>query len=119
MKEISYIHSEAYPAGELKHGPLALIQDTVPSVVIAVDDEFLMQNLSTIAEVQARKGKIIAIANEVLDQAEHTILIPRTHSLLAPFLVTVVMQLLSYRTAHSLGREIDKPRNLAKSVTVK
>lgn len=119
MKEISYIHSEAYPAGELKHGPLALIQDVVPSVVIAVDDEFLAQNLSSIAEVQARKWTIIAIANEKIDQAEHTIVIPRTHSLLAPFLVTAVMQLLSYTTAHALGREIDKPRNLAKSVTVK
>lgn len=119
MKEISYIHSEAYPAGELKHGPLALIQDVVPSVVIAVDDEFLAQNLSSISEVQARKGSIVAIANDNIVQAEHTIIIPRTHSLLSPFLVTIVMQLLSYKTAHILGREIDKPRNLAKSVTVK
>ena len=119
MKEISYIHSEAYPAGELKHGPLALIQSTTPSCLITLDDEFFSQNISSLAEVQARKGTIIAIANDQLPQAEYTIVIPRTHSLLAPFLVTIAMQLLSYQTAYSLGREIDKPRNLAKSVTVK
>ncbi len=119
MKEISYIHSEAYPAGELKHGPLALIQNTVPSVIIAVDDEFLQQNLSSIAEIQARKWTIVALAHEPLPNVEHTLIIPRTHSLLIPFLTSVTMQLLSYKTAHALQREIDKPRNLAKSVTVK
>jgi glucosamine--fructose-6-phosphate aminotransferase (isomerizing) len=119
MNEISYIHSEAYAAGELKHGPLALIQSNVPSVVIAVDDEFLGANCSSLAEVQARKGTIVAIANEQIPQAEYTIMIPRTHSLLAPILTTIVMQLLSYQTAYKLEREIDKPRNLAKSVTVK
>jgi len=119
MKEISYIHSEAYPAGELKHGPLALIQNTVPSVIIAVDDEFLQQNLSSIAEIQARKWTIVALAHEPLPNVEHTLIIPRIHSLLIPFLTTITMQLLSYKTAHVLQREIDKPRNLAKSVTVK
>jgi glucosamine--fructose-6-phosphate aminotransferase (isomerizing) len=119
MKEISYIHAEAYPAWELKHGPLALIQDTVPSIMIAIDDEFLSQNISSISEIQARKGTVIAIANDIIPQAEYTIVIPRTHSFLAPFLVTIVMQLLSYHTAHGLNRNIDKPRNLAKSVTVK
>ncbi len=119
MKEISYIHSEAYPAGELKHGPLALIQNTVPSVIIAVDDEFLQQNLSSIAEIQARKWTIVALAHEPLPNVEHMLIIPRTHSLLIPFLTSVTMQLLSYKTAHALQREIDKPRNLAKSVTVK
>jgi glucosamine--fructose-6-phosphate aminotransferase (isomerizing) len=119
MKEISYIHSEAYPAGELKHGPLALIQDDVPSMVICIDDEFYHHNISSIAEVQARKGPILAISNKPLDQAERTICIPHTHSYLAPFLTTIVLQLLSYYTALHLGRDIDKPRNLAKSVTVK
>ena len=119
MKEISYIHSEAYPAGELKHGPLALIQDDVPSIVICIDDEFYHHNISSIAEVQARKGPILAISNKLLDQAERTICIPYTHSYLAPFLTTIVLQLLSYYTALHLGRDIDKPRNLAKSVTVK
>jgi glutamine---fructose-6-phosphate transaminase (isomerizing) len=119
MKEISYIHSEAYPAGELKHGPLALIEETVPSIVICVDDEFKAHNLSSIAEVQARKGKIFAISNEDIPNANWNFIIPETHSLLAPFLSTIVTQLLSFHTANALGREIDKPRNLAKSVTVK
>jgi glucosamine--fructose-6-phosphate aminotransferase (isomerizing) len=119
MKEISYIHSEAYPAGELKHGPLALIEEKVPSIVICVDDEFKAHNLSSIAEVQARKGKIFAISNEKIPNADWNFIIPETHSLLAPFLTTIVTQLLSFHTANALGREIDKPRNLAKSVTVK
>lgn len=119
IKEISYIHAESYPSGELKHGPLALMSDQVPTVVIAVDDPLFAMNSSTIAEVQARKGQVIAIANDPIASAEWTIVIPRTHYLLAPFLTTIVMQLLAYHTAYALGREIDKPRNLAKSVTVK
>lgn len=95
------------------------MSDQVPTVVIAVDDPLFAMNSSTIAEVQARKGQVIAIANQVIESAEWTIVIPRTHYLVAPFLTTIVMQLLAYHTAYALGREIDKPRNLAKSVTVK
>lgn len=119
MKEISYIHSESYPAGELKHGPLALIDETIPSVVLIPHDEHEDHNISSISEIQARKGKILAISNKPLAQADRNIIIPETTSYLTPFLTTIVVQLLSYHTAHYLGREIDKPRNLAKSVTVK
>ncbi len=119
MKEISYIHSEAYPAGELKHGPLALIDERMPCVCIAVDDELFQQNLSSISEVQARKGKVLAISNKPISQADRNIIIPQTHPLLMPCLTTIVTQLLAYHTADILGRDIDKPRNLAKSVTVK
>ncbi len=119
MKEISYIHSEAYPAGELKHGPLALIDERMPCVCIAVDDELFQQNLSSISEIQARKGKVLAISNKPIPQADRNIIIPQTHPLLMPCLTTIVTQLLAYHTADILGRDIDKPRNLAKSVTVK
>lgn len=119
MKEISYIHSEAYPAWELKHWPLALIQDNIPSIILMPDDEFLLSNRSSLAELQARKWPVIAIANDPIPQADYCILVPRTHSLLMPYITTIVLQLLSYHTALTLGRDIDKPRNLAKSVTVK
>lgn len=119
MKETSYIHSEAYPAGELKHGSLALIEENFPCVSLAVNDELFQQNASSISEVQARKWKVLAISNQALSHADRNIVIPETHPLLAPFLTSIVMQLLSYHTALLLGRDIDKPRNLAKSVTVK
>lgn len=119
MKEISYIHSESYPAGELKHGPLALIDEQVPSIILIPHDEHEGHNISSMSEVQARKWKILAISNKTITQAERNIVIPETNSYLAPFLTTIVVQLLAYHTAHHLGREIDKPRNLAKSVTVK
>jgi glutamine---fructose-6-phosphate transaminase (isomerizing) len=119
MKEISYIHSEAYPAGELKHGPLALIDEQVPSVILLPNDEHEAHNISSITEIQARKGKILAISNEPIKQADRNIVVPETHSYLSPFLMTIAVQLLSYHTADILERDIDKPRNLAKSVTVK
>lgn len=119
MKEISYIHSEAYAAGELKHGPLALIDENVPSVILLPNDEHHDHNISSITEIQARKWKILAISNQKIDQADRNIIIPETHSYLSPFLTTIAVQLLSYHTADLLERDIDKPRNLAKSVTVK
>ncbi len=119
MKEISYIHSESYPAGELKHGPLALIDENVPSIILLPNDEHELHNISSITEIQARKGKILAISNKKIDQADWNIIIPETNSYLAPFLTTIAVQLLAYYTADVLGRDIDKPRNLAKSVTVK
>ncbi len=119
MKEISYIHSESYPAGELKHGPLALIDENVPSIILVPNDEHEAHNISSIAEIQARKGKILAISNRKIENADRDIIIPETNSYLSPFLTTIVVQLLAYHTADILGRDIDKPRNLAKSVTVK
>lgn len=118
FKEITYLHSEAYPAGELKHGPLALIDEKIPTIVFVPHDEMVEKNLSTIQEVKARKGKILAISDQDV-QADRHITIPSTIDALYPFLSAVVGQLLSYYTADHLGKDIDKPRNLAKSVTVK
>jgi len=119
LKEISYIHSEAYPAGELKHGSLALIQQDFPSVLIAPDDFLFDQNMSSMEEVQARGGKVLVISNQKVEKANRNIVIPETNKILMPFLTTVVTQLLAYYVAEYLDRDIDKPRNLAKSVTVK
>lgn len=119
MKEISYIHSEAYAAGELKHGSLALITKDFLSIILAPEDFYYEQNISTINEVKARSGVIFAVWTKEVEKADRTIIIPKTHDALYPLLEVVVMQLLSYYTALDLWREIDKPRNLAKSVTVK
>jgi glucosamine--fructose-6-phosphate aminotransferase (isomerizing) len=122
MKEISYIHAEGYPGGELKHGPLALVTAETPVVAIAVKDQTYEKMLGNIGEVSARGAMVIAIGTEgdrELDKyADHVIYIPKVHSLFAPVLVSVVLQLLAYHTANILGCEIDKPRHLAKSVTV-
>jgi glutamine---fructose-6-phosphate transaminase (isomerizing) len=120
LKEISYIHAEAYQAGELKHGPLALINSQMPSVVIVPDDELIAKNVSTIEQIKARGGPVIALtsANIPLGLADATIRVPRTETELEPILLTVPLQLLAYHAASALGRDIDKPRNLAKSVTV-
>lgn len=119
LKEISYIHSESYPAGELKHGPLALIEESVPSILLIPHDEHYEQNLSSMAEIQSRKGKVLTIWDKQVDGADRHIMIPETLPGMYPFLTVVVCQLLSYYIALDLDREIDKPRNLAKSVTVK
>jgi glucosamine--fructose-6-phosphate aminotransferase (isomerizing) len=120
LKEISYIHAEAYQAGELKHGPLALINSEMPSVVIVPDDELIAKNVSTIEQIKARGGPVIALtsANIPTGLADATIRVPRTETELEPILLTIPLQMLAYHAASALGRDIDKPRNLAKSVTV-
>ncbi len=114
LKEITYIHSEAYPAGELKHGPLALISEKFPSIVLNPTDALYDKTASAIHEVEARKGLVFTIG----DGADSTIRIPQTIDILYPFLTVIPCQLIAYYTALKLGRNIDKPRNLAKSVTV-
>jgi glutamine---fructose-6-phosphate transaminase (isomerizing) len=118
LKEISYIHAEAYPASELKHGPLALIEPAVPTVAIVPDDDLLDKNRATLEEIKARSGRILAVAHEKQEKADDTIVVPRNEPELDPVLMGIPLQLLAYHTALALGRDIDKPRNLAKSVTV-
>ncbi|SEP56677.1 glutamine--fructose-6-phosphate transaminase (isomerizing) [Streptomyces radiopugnans] len=118
LKEVSYIHAEAYPASELKHGPLALIEPAVPTVAVLPEDELLEKNRATLEEVRARGGRILAVAHSEQEKADRTIVVPRNEVELDPILMGVPLQLLAYRTALALGRDIDKPRNLAKSVTV-
>ncbi len=122
LKEISYIHAEGYPAAEMKHGPIALIDENMPVVFIAPKDEIYEKIVSNIQEVKARKGKVIAITNygneELSKIVDHCIYIPDTLPLLTPILTVIPLHLLAYYTAKILNRDIDKPRNLAKSVTV-
>lgn len=122
LKEISYIHAEGYPAAEMKHGPIALIDAEMPVVVIATQNEIYEKVLSNVQEVKARKGRLIAIVTEgdtkVKDVAEHIIEIPETEDALVPLLSTIPLQLLSYHIAVLRGCNVDQPRNLAKSVTV-
>jgi glucosamine--fructose-6-phosphate aminotransferase (isomerizing) len=129
LKEISYIHAEGYPAGEMKHGPNALIDETLPVVCIATKDPAdatsvlkYEKTLSNIQEVTARSGRVIAIAIEgdrqIASQVEHTIYIPPAPELLLPILEVVPLQLLAYHIAVRRGCDVDQPRNLAKSVTV-
>jgi glucosamine--fructose-6-phosphate aminotransferase (isomerizing) len=122
MKEISYIHASGHPSAELKHGIIALITPEVPTVVIAPDDSVLEKNISNIEEVKARKGPIIAIGTEGCAKlekvADDTIWIPPCPDYLSPILTSIPLQLLAYHTAVALGCDVDKPRNLAKSVTV-
>lgn len=122
LKEISYIHAEAYPAGEMKHGPIALIDEHLPVVVLATKGPLYEKTLSNIQEVRARGGKVIAIATEGDEEiprlAQDVIYVPEVHPLLAPIVSVVPLQLLAYEIAVLLGRDVDQPRNLAKSVTV-
>ncbi|HEV7974504.1 glutamine--fructose-6-phosphate transaminase (isomerizing) [Amycolatopsis sp.] len=120
LKEISYIHAEAYQAAELKHGPLALIDPSMPSVVIVPDDEVLAKNIGTMEQIKARGGPVIAITNAELPEglADVVIRVPRTEPELEPILFNIPLQIFAHRIAVHLGRDIDKPRNLAKSVTV-
>ncbi|MGW7350797.1 glutamine--fructose-6-phosphate transaminase (isomerizing) [Streptomyces sp. NPDC054784] len=118
LKEVSYIHAEAYPASELKHGPLALIEPAVPTVAILPDDELLDKNRATLEEIKARSGTILALAHSEQEKADHTLAVPRNEPELDPILMGIPLQLFAYHTALALGRDIDKPRNLAKSVTV-
>ncbi|MFI5940167.1 glutamine--fructose-6-phosphate transaminase (isomerizing) [Streptomyces uncialis] len=118
LKEVSYIHAEAYPASELKHGPLALIEPALPTVAIVPDDDLLEKNRAALEEIKARSGRILAVAHQEQEKADRTIVVPKNEDELDPILMGIPLQLLAYHTALALGRDIDKPRNLAKSVTV-
>ena len=122
LKEISYIHAEGYPAAEMKHGPIALIDEDMPVVFIATKDMIYDKVINNMEEVRARKGKIIAIANindeKISQVADHVIYIPETHISLTPILAVIPLQLLAYYIAIKRGCDVDQPRNLAKSVTV-
>ncbi|MFF3734692.1 glutamine--fructose-6-phosphate transaminase (isomerizing) [Streptomyces sp. NPDC002476] len=118
LKEVSYIHAEAYPASELKHGPLALIEPAMPTVAIVPDDDLLEKNRAAMEEIKARSGRILAVAHQPQDKADHTIVVPKNENELDPILMGIPLQLFAYHTALAMGRDIDKPRNLAKSVTV-
>ncbi|MFE9421537.1 glutamine--fructose-6-phosphate transaminase (isomerizing) [Kitasatospora sp. NPDC006697] len=120
LKEISYVHAEAYPASELKHGPLALISPELPTVALVPDDELLDKNLTTLGEIRARAGRVLAIAHTAPDAklANHALLVPKSEPELDPLLLNIPLQLFAYHAAVALQRDVDKPRNLAKSVTV-
>jgi glucosamine--fructose-6-phosphate aminotransferase (isomerizing) len=122
LKEISYIHAEGYPAGEMKHGPISLIDENFPTVAIAPDDSAIDKMISNIQQIKARKGKIISITNKdakkVIDISNDSIIVPKTIPILQPILNIVPLQLFAYYIAKQRGCNIDKPRNLAKSVTV-
>jgi glutamine---fructose-6-phosphate transaminase (isomerizing) len=119
FKEITYLHSEFYPTGELKHWPLALIDDKIPSILFLPNDILFEKNLSSIQEIKARKGQVLVISDQEIDWSDYFIKIPSWIDETYPFITAVVGQLLAYYTADFLNKEIDKPRNLAKSVTVK
>ena len=122
LKEISYIHAEGYPAAEMKHGPIALIDQNMPVVVVATRDSVYSKVLSNVEEVKARRGRVLAIVNDgdsdVARLADHVIEVPETDDMLTPILSVVPLQLLAYHIAVLRGCDVDKPRNLAKSVTV-
>jgi len=122
LKEISYIHAEGYPAAEMKHGPIALIDENMPVVVLATRDGAREKVLNNMQEVRARRGRIIAVATEgdedVPKLADHTLFIPPTYDSLVPLLSVIPLQLLAYHMAVLRGCDVDQPRNLAKSVTV-
>ncbi|PYE55379.1 glutamine--fructose-6-phosphate transaminase (isomerizing) [Deinococcus yavapaiensis] len=122
LKEISYIHAEAYAAGEMKHGPIALIDENLPVVVVATKSFLLEKTVSNIQEVRARKGRVIALVSdgdtEASRHADDVIFVPQADEYVSPVVNVVALQLLSYYTATLLGKDVDKPRNLAKSVTV-
>jgi glucosamine--fructose-6-phosphate aminotransferase (isomerizing) len=120
LKEVSYLHAEAYPASELKHGPLALVGPDLPTVAVVPDDELRDKNISTLGEIKARRGRILVVGHGTLDPrlADDMVEVPKNEPELDPILLSVPLQLLAYHAAVSLGNDVDKPRNLAKSVTV-
>jgi glucosamine--fructose-6-phosphate aminotransferase (isomerizing) len=120
LKEVSYLHAEAYPASELKHGPLALVGPDLPTVAVVPDDELRDKNISTLGEIKARRGRILAVGHGTLDSrlADDMVEVPKNEPELDPILLSVPLQLLAYHAAVTLGNDVDKPRNLAKSVTV-
>ncbi len=122
LKEISYIHAEGYPAAEMKHGPIALVDQNLPVVFVATKDEYHAKIVSNIQEIKARKGKVIAVITEgdeiIPSMADDVFFVPPAHEIVAPLLSVIPMQLLSYYIGIAKGCDVDKPRNLAKSVTV-
>jgi glucosamine--fructose-6-phosphate aminotransferase (isomerizing) len=122
LKEISYIHAEGYPAAEMKHGPIALICEECPSVFLATNGEIFQKTLANIQEIKARKGKVICILTENCDMpddlVDDCVIVPEAHEAIQPILMSIPVQLLSYYIALERGCDVDKPRNLAKSVTV-
>jgi glucosamine--fructose-6-phosphate aminotransferase (isomerizing) len=122
LKEISYIHAEAYPAGEMKHGPIALITEEVPVIVVATQGHTYEKVVSNMQEVRARGAEVVAVATsgdtEIRQHAEHVLTVPFTSEALSAIPATIQMQLLSYHVAKIRGCDVDQPRNLAKSVTV-
>jgi glutamine---fructose-6-phosphate transaminase (isomerizing) len=122
LKEISYIHAEGYPAAEMKHGPIALVDESLPVVFVATKDSYHEKVISNMQEIKARKGKVIAVINEGDEHsrslADDVIVVPEADEILAPMLSVVPMQLLAYYVGIAKGLDVDKPRNLAKSVTV-
>jgi glucosamine--fructose-6-phosphate aminotransferase (isomerizing) len=122
LKEISYIHAEGYPAAEMKHGPIALVDENLPVLFIATQDAYYEKIVSNIQEIKARKGKVIAVVTEgdtlISGMADHVLEVPAVDELLAPLLSVLPTQLLSYYIGVLRGLDVDKPRNLAKSVTV-
>jgi glucosamine--fructose-6-phosphate aminotransferase (isomerizing) len=122
LKEISYIHAEGYPAGEMKHGPIALIDKTMPVVVIAPRDPWHQKMISQIEQAKARGGKVVAVATEgdslIQTLADHVLWVPETPWLLGPVVTVIPLQMLAYHIASLRGLDVDQPRNLAKSVTV-
>jgi glucosamine--fructose-6-phosphate aminotransferase (isomerizing) len=122
LKEISYIHAEGYPAAEMKHGPIALVEESLPVVFVATKDSYHEKVISNMQEIKARKGKVIAVINEGDEQstalADDVIIVPEADEIMAPMLSTIPLQLLAYYIGVAKGYDVDKPRNLAKSVTV-
>ena len=122
LKEISYIHAEGYPAAEMKHGPIALVDENLPVVFVATKDSYHEKIVSNMQEIKARKGKIIAVITEgdemIPDLADDVFYVPPADEIIAPLLSTIPLQLLSYYVGIAKGVDVDKPRNLAKSVTV-
>jgi len=122
LKEISYIHAEGYPAAEMKHGPIALVDEHLPVIFVATKDSYYEKIISNVQEIKARKGKVIAIASEgdtiLSDLADDVFFVPEADEIIAPLLSVIPLQLLSYYVGVAKGYDVDKPRNLAKSVTV-
>jgi glucosamine--fructose-6-phosphate aminotransferase (isomerizing) len=122
LKEISYIHAEGYPAAEMKHGPIALVDEKLPVVFVATKDSYHEKVISNMQEIKARKGRVIAVINEGDTHsptlADDVIVVPEADEILAPMISVIPLQLLSYYVGVAKGLDVDKPRNLAKSVTV-
>ena len=122
LKEVSYCHAEGYQAGEMKHGPIALIDEDMPVVALALQDALYPKMVSNIEEVKARNGKVIAIATEgdeaISSIADHVVRVPPAPDLLSPLVSVIPLQLFAYHVAVTRGCDVDQPRNLAKSVTV-
>ncbi len=122
LKEVSYIHAEGYPAGEMKHGPIALIDQEMPVIAIAVRDELYDKMMSNIEQVKAREGTVIAVGSEgddeLADKADHVIQVSEASSLLSPISTAIPLQIFAYHIAVRRGCDVDQPRNLAKTVTV-